>query len=72
MNENQRKTLIGAGAAVVVMLLFPPVAIRGVSFGYGFLFSRNGLASVNTSLLLTQWIAVGIVASIAWLLFRDR
>ena len=71
MNENQRRVLIGAAIAVGLMLLFPPLILSSVDSGYGFLFSHRPY-SVNIGLLFTQWVAVGVAAGVAWVLFRGK
>lgn len=62
------------------MLLFPPFQFHTgngalLNMGYGFLFDPPGLreraiATVNTGMLLTQWLAVILVGAILWFAFR--
>lgn len=65
------------------MLIRPPFYValeHGTvsSCGYAWIFSPpdcnlRGLSPlVNVPLLLTQWVAVGIVGAVAWLLLADR
>lgn len=81
MNKNQRKVLIAIIIIVAAMMLFPPFYIRGVNgvvinLGYSFLFKppiiSNSLGSVDTGMLLTQWIGVLIVGGVAFYLLKDK
>jgi len=80
MNEIQRKTLMGIGAVIFGMLIFPPYRIYGrgdysstlFETGYGFLFDLPSSATVDVSTLLTQWVGVIIVGAIAIFLLKDR
>jgi len=81
MNPKQRNLLIGMIAVVVVMGLFPPFHYVGregivVNGGYNFVLSPPGTgvfrASVDTAMLVTQWIGVVIVGTISYLLLREN
>lgn len=80
MNTKQRRILVAAAIVIVAMLLYPPFNLVGrfdpayahARFVYGWLFEPPYDAHVNVELLLTQWLAVGIVAGIAWVLSRDN
>lgn len=83
MNQTQRKILKGAMAAIVTTLIFPPFVATGgnncltIGLGYGFILSWTRLSSglvghVDVALLLTEWLAIGIVASILWALTSDH
>ena len=79
MNNNQKLVLVLAAGVVLVMLLFPPfhVQIRGVTFNMGYAFildppKRGSVpASVNTGMLLVQWIAVFILAAFGYFLSKS-
>lgn len=78
MNEKQRKLLIGIGAIIGGMLLFPPFHSTGgnsisVNFGYNFILSPpHDVAVVNIGLLFIQWLAVATVGFIGWLLLKEK
>jgi hypothetical protein len=82
MNNPQRKVLVASVCVVVVMLIFPPFQFRlpnGViqNMGYGFIFeppkyNSQLAASVNSALLLVQWIGVTIIGGALWFLARDK
>jgi hypothetical protein len=83
VNVKQRRILIAVAAVVVVMMLYPPFNITispgyleagGSTYAsyYYFLGSPPGNGRVDVALLLAQWIAVGIVAAIAFLLSADK
>src|SRR5258708_39798037 len=77
MNSRQRTVLIAYGVVVAGTLLYPPfhfVGSEGLhrSFGYSWVFAPpNNVAIVNLGLLLTQWIGVGIIDAIAFVLAGD-
>ncbi len=77
MNQKQRRVLFLAAAAIALTLLFPPL-IESVGYGrtfncgYGFLLDLPRSCTVDSSLLLTQWLAVFIVAGILWFVSRDK
>jgi hypothetical protein len=77
MNAFQRKILWGALAAVAVTMLFPPfVAQSGMGrihgMGFGFILSwpdfQGHTSTVDVTLLLAEWVAISMVASILWAL----
>lgn len=80
MNEFQRKVLIGVGAVVFVMLLYPPYRIHGyggssnaiIQSGYALLFDLPNRATVDVITLLVQWIGVLIVGAIAFFLLKNK
>lgn len=80
MNETQRKVLIGAGAIVLAMLIYPPYRIYGYGLnsnaveqsGYAFLFALPDRATVDVTTLLVQWVGVLIVSAIAFFLLKDK
>ena len=80
MNETQRKVLIGVGAIVLVMLIYPPYRIYGyggsssaiIESGYAFLFELPGRATVDVTTLLVQWVGILIVGAIAFFLLKDK
>jgi len=77
MNEKQKIVLVIVAVVVLAMLLYPPFHIVrdiGVGgWGYSWIFNPPHFrATVNTGLLLTQWIGVLIVGIIAYLFFKDN
>lgn len=80
MNRHQRRILFAAAAIIVAMLIYPPFREHGrggviENCGYGFLLSQPQYcshATVDTSLLLVQFIAVVLVAGILCLALRDK
>ncbi len=77
MSEIQRKVLMGVGAVVLTMLIYPPYRIHGrynavVESGYAFLFALPQGATVDVMTLLVQWIGALIVGAIAFILLKDK
>ena len=77
MNKRQRWVLFASSAVVVLMLLFPPfhypILGRAINAGYGFLFDPPGdRPTVNTGMLLVQWVAVILAGGILWVALRDK
>jgi|GEM_PF-1980314 len=80
MGEIQRKILIGVGAVVLAMLIYPPYRIHGygpssnavIQSGYAFLFDLPNRATVDVTTLLVQWIGVLIVGAMAFFLLKDK
>ena len=80
MNETQRKVLIGVGAIVLAMLIYPPYRIYGygassnavIESGYAFLFELPDRATVDVTTLLVQWVGVLIVGAIAFFLLKNK
>lgn len=78
MNDKQRTILIAGGVVMVLMFLFPPfhyVAAQGrvLGEGYGFLFwPPHARATVNTGLLLMQWLLVVVLVTGAVLMLKDH
>ena len=77
MNAKQRRVLIAVATVVVGMLLYPPHyyprdSVRGwVTHAYDWLLG-GGQGRVEVELLFAQWIAVGIVGAIAYLLSANK
>lgn len=77
MNKKQRAVLILAAIVVLAMLLYPPfhqIGYRGQvgGMGYSWIFKPPYITTtVDTGLLLIQWIAVLIVGAIAYFFFMD-
>lgn len=75
MNKKQKIILIVVAVVIVAMLLFPPMQfqyegnIRGV--GYHFILD-SGAYTVNTILLLTQWIGVLVIGAIAYFIAKEN
>ena len=77
MNQKQKTVLIAVAAVVVGMLLYPPFHWQGPGgrvsrAGYSWIFNPPYDFTVDIGLLLTQWIAVLIVGSIAYFMLKDR
>lgn len=73
MNSNQKNILIGTGAIILVMLIFPPYHVvagggRQISAGFAFILGgpSNSYAVVNIGQLAVQWIGVAVAGSIAF------
>lgn len=79
MNKNQKIALLLTGAAILVMLLFPPFQVifsgTTINMGYGFIFTppKKGylIASVNSVMLFVQWIGVVVIGSLAFFLLKN-
>lgn len=80
MNDIQRKTLMGIGAVIFVMLIYPPYRIYGrgnysssiYDSGYAFLLDLPNRATVDIGTLLVQWVGVLIVGGIAFFLLKEK
>lgn len=81
MNTVQRKIAKGMLAGVVVTMLFPPFCVhpggsKVYEVGFAFLFSSpkyfdGFVGAINIPLLLTEWLAIGIIWGILVMLTRD-
>lgn len=79
MNKYHKFVVIAAGIAIFGMLLFPPYYIVGrdanINMGYGFIFNppKRGIytATVNTGMLIVQWLAVLLIGGIVLFLMKD-
>lgn len=79
MNKHQKQVLILCAVILLAMLLFPPfqVQVRGTTFNMGYHYlaepPRRGSipASVNTQMLLVQWVGVALLGAVAVLLLKD-
>lgn len=82
MNTKQKTALKVTAFVIILMMIFPPFhepAGQGLYYnkGFAFLFSppmsewSNMTASVNYMQLMVQWIGVGTVCAIAFLLGKD-
>jgi hypothetical protein len=79
MNAKQRRILISAAAVVVAMLIYPPFNVAGRVGGesfrglhYGWIFDSPGGGYVDVGLLFAQWVAVGLVGAIAFVLSANK
>jgi len=82
MNTNQKYVLALATIIMVLMLLYPPFQnVTGqygtINNGYHFITylpTGKGVmpATVNIGLLIMQWIVLGAVAFVAYLLLKDK
>lgn len=76
MNKKQKRVLIAVALVVLGMLVYPPWHFTSneivVSQGYSYLFNSHSMATVDTGLLITQWIAVLIIGGISYFILKDR
>ena len=81
MNNKQKLILKIVAVIVLAMILFPPFHLHLqngaiINLGYGFLFSppkkSDYMGSVDTGLLLVQWISVVLVFGVLWWLAKDK
>jgi len=83
MNDKQKVTLVVVIVVIATMLLFPPFNFRGANgvifnLGYGFLFSPPTfegsplVGSVDTGMLVTQWIGVLVIGGVAFFMLKNR
>lgn len=81
INAAQTKILKGSLVVVVATILFPPFELhwgngRIIGLGFGFLLSwpseNDSMGTVDVSFLVSEWLAVGIVGAILWVLARDK
>lgn len=79
MNTDQKRVLLAVLVAVGVTFLYPPFQVIGAKgtvlyMGYAWLFAppwRAGIyASVNSTMLLLEWMAIIIIGAIAFFLTR--
>lgn len=77
MNVKQRRIMIAIAAFIAIMMLYPPF-YRARStiedygrFFYDWIFAQN-IARVEVGLLFAQFIAVGVIGSIAYFLCADK
>jgi len=77
MNLRQKRILIAAAVVIAGMMLYPPFyyprdALSGVArHGYDWLLG-SGLGRVEVDLLFAQFVAVGVIGRIAYLLCADE
>lgn len=80
MSDTQRNVLIGVGAIVLAMLIYPPYRIYGygihsnavIETGYALLFGLPERATVDVATLLVQWVGVLIAGAIAFFLVKGK
>lgn len=73
MNNKQEKILITAATVIFFILIYPPFQLihprwGGVFQGHSWIFEPSRDAAVDITLLLTQWLGVLIIGSIAYLI----
>lgn len=79
INKKQRRTLISVAVVIAAMMMYPPFyfpreaettyrQLIPVRHEYGWLFGGY-FGRVDVGLLLTQFLAVGVVGGIAYVLF---
>ena len=76
MNIRQRRVLQAVAVAVGAMMVYPPFFLARTptaasSFFYEWIF-RGGYARVDVELLFAQFVAVGVIGGICYLLAADR
>jgi hypothetical protein len=81
MNKKQKRILIAITVIILGMLVYPPFHWRGegrivLSAGYGWIFDPpsyypSTLPTVDTGLLVTQWLGVLIAGGIIYFILRD-
>lgn len=78
MNTRQRRILIAVAVMIAGMMLYPPFYYprdpgRGepVSHGYDWLLG-HGTGRVEVELLLVQFLVVGVIGAIAYVLCADK
>jgi len=80
--KNQKIFFICIGVVMILMLLFQPfqLQLRGPNsfstknMGYHFIFVAHGYeyGTVNLGLLFVQWLIVGSIAFVGWLIFNNK
>lgn len=74
MNKNQKIILVVMAVVVALMLIFPPFCLetqkRTYNYGYRFILNPPGRAMINIGMLLTQWVGVLFLGSLAWFLAK--
>lgn len=70
MNCRQRCVLKICAVIIGAMMLYPPYQIMGRGLGYDWIFSKGPYvgSTINTSLLVVQWLGVCLIGGIAYLL----
>lgn len=72
MNQRQRVVLVVSAALIAMMLIYPPFQIMGRGMGYSWIFSPpHDVATINVGQLLVQWVAVGLIGGIVFLLSKE-
>ncbi len=82
MNKKQKMILAVGAGVVVMMMLFPPFqfhTLGGATFNKGYAFILDppelndmGDATVNSLLLLVQWVGVGVVSASLWFVAKNK
>jgi len=82
MNVKQRRILIAIAVLIAGMMLYPPFyypregASNGVGtpvrHGYDWLINGSEFGRVEVDLLLTQFLVVGVIGLIAYVLCADK
>ncbi len=80
MNKKQKRVLIAITVIILGMLVYPPFHWRAeggivTSVGYGWIFDppspdSSVLPTVDTGLLVTQWLGVLIAGGIIWFILK--
>lgn len=83
MNIMRKTLFISVASVVLLMMLYPPFHFHAgdgivLNLGYGFILDppiyRNSEAqgTVDSILLITQWISVVLISMALWLVFDDH
>lgn len=77
MNKNQKRILVAVAAFVIGMLLYPPcytaIGSNRRFSGYSWIFARPSYCeTVDTVLLVVQWLGVLIVGGIAFTVLKNK
>jgi formylglycine-generating enzyme required for sulfatase activity len=79
MNKNQKIVVLVAGVIFLIMFLFPPVVVqlsrniqyKNVHHQFSFILSMPNNSSINIIQLFVQFLGIGVVALLSWLLLKD-
>ena len=72
LNPKRRQLLLWCAVIVLAMLVFPPMKFREVGRGYSWIFAMEDGLTINAGQLVVQWLAVGIIGGICYVLLDDR
>jgi hypothetical protein len=78
MNENQKNILFTVAAIILGMLLYPPFQtihprFGGTLYGYDWILNSSTVSiTVDTGLLLTQWVGVLLIGGLVYLALRNK
>ena len=62
-----------SAALISMMIIYPPFQIMGRGMGYSWIFlPPHEAATINVGQLLVQWMAVGLIGGIIFLIVKDN